>query len=544
MNKIYGIDLGTTYSCIAVVDDHGLQTVIPNAENELTTPSVVYFEESGDIIVGQSAKELNKLNPERVIEAVKRHMGEDGWSVAIDGKSYTPQMISSFILRKVVADAEQVTGDVIKDVVITCPAYFSVAEREATRQAGELAELVVHGIVSEPTAAAFSFADGMPVKETLLVYDLGGGTFDVTLVEGASRKVLAVDGDKGLGGKDWDNQIVEFWLSEFETQTGVPAASLRGDLDAFQSLVNDAEAAKKRLSTSERHQIRIRHEGVSANIELTREKFDEFTAHLLVSTLQRSRAVMKMAEDKGCLKIDAILLVGGSTFMPQVEQALTTEFGLPLKRKNPNQIVALGAALCGQRAALEEIFVASGGATGAGGAELDLSGAEQRKALDEAAAALGMDRRRVEELLSSPIVDVTPKSFGLRVVDPKGGFYVDNIILRNGKIPAELTKQYYSQSETDCLMLKAFENLDDSGGRVSVEDCEPLGELAMVFPRRVQANHPIQVTFRFTPDGLLRLRAQDTDTGTTIEGEFRSGSVMSPAEMETSRQRLADIRVG
>jgi molecular chaperone DnaK len=543
--QIFGIDLGTTYSCIAVVDEHGLEAVIPNTENELTTPSVVYFEESGDVIVGQAAKELNKVSPHRVVEAVKRQMGDPNWCFEIDGKSYTPQDISARILRKVVADAELVMGCEIKDVVITCPAYFGVRELEATRQAGELAGLTVHNIISEPTAAAFAYTEGEAVDECLLVYDLGGGTFDVTVIDASSRKVLAVDGNKELGGKDWDSAIVAYWLAEFEAQTGIPGSDLQADLDVYQGLVNDAEAAKKRLSTTDKHQIRIRFGAESALIELTRQQFEEITAARLESTIQRTRAVMEKAAQKGGRAIDSILLVGGSTFMPQVEARLTAEFGLPIKRKNPNQIVALGAALRGQKAALDNAFESMfpDWSSDADEGSASMSDAEREKATRAVADQLGVDPVKAGRLLGGEMVDVTSKSFGLGVVDNDDNDYVDNVILRNDDVPTKVTQSYTTRGETEFLTLKMFENLVESRGRVELGDCDLLGEARMSFPRRVPANHRVEVTFRLSSDRLLQLLAVDPVTGVEFTADFHAKGLLTAEEMTDARRHIDSIKV-
>ena len=544
MNIIFGIDLGTTYSCIAVVDDHGQEIVIPNSENNSTTPSVVYFQEGGGVLVGESAKQFNKLSPARVVEAVKRHMGDPNWRFAVDGKSLSAQEISALILEKVAADAAQVYGAPVKDVVITCPAYFGIVEREATREAGVLAGLTVHNIISEPTAAAYSYGSGKEVAETLLVYDLGGGTFDVTVIDAAADKVVAVDGNKMLGGKDWDAAIVDYWVDAFATQTGVPGSALREDLETFQGLFTDAENAKIRLSTLEKFPTRIRHGSHSVQVELTRQQFEQLTAPLLEGTIQRSRAVLAEAARLGHSSIDAILLVGGSTFMPQVEARLKAEFNLPLRRKNPNQIVAMGAALRGHKAMLDNALKDLNGGWAPGDKDAPpMTEAQRDQLIEQVAASKGLDPDRVKELVNNTLSEVAPKSFGLKLFDTSTKIhYVDNAILRNSPVPTEATREYRSVSKTTSITLEAFENLHGSLGRVELEDCESLGDAVLQFPQQVPENHPFQVVYRLTADGLLNIEAHDPATGARTRGEFRSKGLMTEAEMAAARARLASIR--
>ncbi|MEI9851211.1 MAG: Hsp70 family protein [Sphingomonas sp.] len=542
MSQIFGIDLGTTYSCIAVVDDHGLESIIPNSMGDPTTPSVVYFEENGAIVVGQSAKEYNKVSPGRVVEAAKRHMGNENWRFEVDGESYNAQEISSLILKKVVSDAEAEFGCDINDVVITCPAYFGVNEREATRQAGLLAGLNVHSIISEPTAAAFAYTQAKEVDETLLVYDLGGGTFDVTVFDCANQKAVAVDGDMTLGGKDWDDAIVSFWLDAFEAEKGISQDEVRSDLDTFQEWMNDAESVKKRLSSQDQITSRLRYRAASMTAELSRAQFEEITAGFLESTIQRTHAVIQTARDKGYAKIDAILLVGGSTFMPQVEERLVKEFNLPIRRKQPNQIVALGAALFGLKTALDEAVMKrlrEAGFTDAAAVDPEA----MKGIIDDVAEEHGVNSDRAGALISSPMQDVTPKSFGLKIVDKDRVEHVDNIILRNDEVPAEVTKNYFTVDATNLLKLAAYENLHSDYGRVELADSDLLGEVEMVFPAVVPASHPIQVTFRLTRDGLLRIEADDPSTGSHVDGEFSAGGLMNDSEMAVAQERLSGLNI-
>jgi molecular chaperone DnaK len=241
--RVYGIDLGTTYSCIAHVDEHGKPVVLQNAEGDSTTPSVVYFESADNIVVGQAAKEVVSIHPDLCVSTVKRSMGDPNWERTFQGQAYKPQDVSSFILRKVVGDTEKVTGDKIEDVVITCPAYFGVNEKEATKQAGIVAGLNVLYVIPEPTAAALAYGIEQTEDQVVLVYDLGGGTFDVTLIDikAGEITVICTGGDRELGGKDWDDAVVSYLTQKFSEATGTPADALLEDMETYQELLNAAE---------------------------------------------------------------------------------------------------------------------------------------------------------------------------------------------------------------------------------------------------------------------------------------------------------------
>ncbi|HEY2291003.1 MAG TPA: Hsp70 family protein, partial [Thermoanaerobaculia bacterium] len=249
--RVYGIDLGTTYSCIAHVDEHGKPVVLQNAEGESTTPSVVFFESKDNVVVGQAAKEVVSIHTDLCVSTVKRAMGDPHWEREFYGHVYKPQDISSFILRKVVGDAEKIIGEKIEDVVITCPAYFGVNEKEATKQAGVLAGLNVLYVIPEPTAAALAYGIEQDQDQVILVYDLGGGTFDITLIEikAGAINVICTGGDHQLGGKDWDDAVVSYFTQKFEESTGTPADSLLEDQETYQELLNAAEKCKKMLSS-------------------------------------------------------------------------------------------------------------------------------------------------------------------------------------------------------------------------------------------------------------------------------------------------------
>ncbi|HMR12966.1 MAG TPA: molecular chaperone DnaK, partial [Arachnia sp.] len=350
MARAVGIDLGTTNSVVAVLEG-GEPTVIPNAEGARTTPSVVAFTPSGEVLVGEVAKRQAVTNVDRTIRSVKRHMGTD-WKVTVDGKDYRPQQISAFVLQKLKRDAEAYLGEAVTNAVITVPAYFSDAERQATKEAGEIAGLTVDRIINEPTAAALAYGlDKSEQEQTVLVFDLGGGTFDVSLLDIADGvfEVKATKGDNRLGGDDWDHVVVEWLATQFKNKHGV---DLLKDKMARQRLQEAAERAKIELSSASETSINLPYITASAegplhlDEKLTRAEFQRMTQHLLDRCRAPFNAVISDAKTS-VNKIDTVLLVGGSTRMPAVAELVKELTGgkEPNKGVNPDEVVALGASL-------------------------------------------------------------------------------------------------------------------------------------------------------------------------------------------------------
>lgn len=343
MGKVFGIDLGTTYSCIAYIDENGKPVVLKNAEGDLTTPSAVFFETQTDVTVGSAAKESAKMYPEQVVTFIKRSIGQPGFSLNLNGIDMKPEEISSYILKKVVKDAEDTLrmegklGDdeQIRDVVITCPAYFGVTERDATKAAGVIAGLNVLAIINEPTAAAITYGvTDDSQNKTVLVYDLGGGTFDITMIniKPGEIRVICTGGDHNLGGKDWDDRVLMYLAEQYQSETGTPDSILE-DAETLQELSLAAERAKKLLSAKEKAPVAVNYMGERVRVELTREKFDELTEDLLTRTIDLTREMFKEAEKKGFTQNDVseILLVGGSSKMPQVMSRVKSAFGIETK---------------------------------------------------------------------------------------------------------------------------------------------------------------------------------------------------------------------
>jgi molecular chaperone DnaK len=346
---LFGIDLGATYSCIAYIDPTGKAIVLPNQEHQLSTPSVVLFEQ--DVrIVGDEAKNSAILNPDYVVEMVKRHMGEADWSFRYEGIDYSPEEIASYILRKLATEAEKMLGIPVKEVVITCPASFGIAQREATAQACELAGLRVLEIIRDPTAAAIAYGQQQGHDQTVLVYDLGGGTFDISIIalKPDAMTVVTSSGDRYLGGRDWDEALITYLAQQWQAQTGWSEDPLK-DAETLQDLWLKAEHAKRALSVRHQTHVVVSHAGQTIKVELTREQFDALTIDLLDRTIALTRLTMQAAQKRGYTRFDQIVLVGSSSRMPQISEHLEQEFQLPTCLFEPDEAVAKGAAIYGQR---------------------------------------------------------------------------------------------------------------------------------------------------------------------------------------------------
>lgn len=483
MSKIIGIDLGTTNSCVSVIEG-GEPVVITNPEGNRTTPSVVAFKD-GDTIVGEAAKRQAITNP-NTISSIKRHMGEK-YSVDVDGKTYTPQEISAKILQYLKSYAEGYLGETINKAVITVPAYFTDAQRQATKDAGRIAGLEVERIINEPTAAALAYgADKTEQDKTIMVFDLGGGTFDVSILElgGGVFEVVATSGDNHLGGDDFDNAIANYIVEEFKKANGI---DLSQDKMAMQRIKEESEKAKKELSTTQ--QTHISMPFISANesgplhidMDLTRAKFDELTKELVQRTLKPVQDALKDAElTKN--DIDEIILVGGSTRIPAVQELIKKELGKePNKSVNPDECVAMGAAIQG-----------------------------------------GVLAGDVEDLV---LLDVTPLSLGLEVM---GGLY-DVVIERNTTIPTTKTKVYSTavdnQPSVDIHVLQ--------GERKMAADNKTLGRFQLTdIPPAPRGVPQIEVSFNIDANGIVNITAKDKGTGKEQSITITSDTNLSEDEIE------------
>ena len=484
MSKIIGIDLGTTNSCVAVMEG-GEPVVIPNPEGARTTPSVVGFSKTGERIVGQAAKRQAVTNPERTITSIKRKMGSD-YKVSIDGKSYTPQEISAMILQKLKSDAEAYLGEPVTEAVITVPAYFTDAQRQATKDAGKIAGLEVKRIINEPTAAALAYGADKEDDQKIMVYDLGGGTFDVSIIEMGDgiQEVLATAGNNHLGGDDFDDRLINYLADQFKGETGI---DLRSDKMAMQRLKEAAEKAKIDLSGMTQTNVNLPFITADAtgpkhlDCNITRAKFNELTADLVQATMGPVNQALSDAGLKPS-DLDKILLVGGSSRIPAVQEAVKNITGKePFKGINPDECVAIGAAIQG------------GVLTG--------------------------------EVKGIVLLDVTPLSLGLETL---GGVFT-KIIDRNTTIPAKKSQVFSTaadgQTSVEVHVLQ--------GEREMAKDNKTLGMFhldgIMPAPRGVPQ---IEVTFDIDANGIVHVSAKDLGTGKEQHITITSSTNMSKEDVE------------
>lgn len=549
LSRVYGIDLGTTYSCIAYVNENGESITIPTLTGELTTASVIRFIGS-ERIVGKEAKNDAAKYPDNTISMIKRQMGKNDFTFVYNGSNYTPEEISSYILRKVVQDAEQVTGFKITDVVITCPAYFGIPEREATAKAGEIAGLKVRSIINEPTAAAISYGVTKQDDQVVLVYDLGGGTFDTTILEikgGNNITVICTDGDHFLGGRNWDEAVIIYLAEEWQKQTGSIEDPLEV-LETQEDLFDKAETAKYALTQREKSDIRVVHNGQTARVTLTREKFDELTAPLLDRTIELTKQALAEAKKRGYDKFDQLLLVGGSTRMPQVAQRLQREFNVEPKMFEPDEAVAKGAAIYGQKLALDqEIVIRIADAMGVAEENVNIETVDPKvlaQAQQEVARDLGLQIGSVKDLTSKAIRNVTSRSFGIIVWDSKQQRdIVSNLILRNDPVPADITKRYGTKDPNqDSVLLQIVDNLS-SDVEYDPDGSRKIGDAELLLPQGLPANAPLDITFKLDEQARLHMHARELSGGKEVEVTIQTEAGSSVDAIEQAKERAKTIVV-
>lgn len=549
INKIFGIDLGTTYSSIAYVDEYGKPVIIPNSENQRITPSVVFFDGS-EIVVGDVAKESSKLYPNEVVSFIKRSMGEANFLYEYDGRSYRPEEISSYILRKVAQDAEQTIGEKIQDVVITCPAYFGINEREATRKAGEIAGFNVRQIINEPTAAAIAYGT---VQETenrvVLVYDLGGGTFDITMIDiqENSIDVICTGGDHNLGGKDWDDRIVAFLVQEFQRQTQSEDDILE-DPDTWQDLQLSSEKSKKILSQRDKTPISITHGGDRVKVELSREKFLEITEDLLERTIALAHEMLKEAKNKGYEHFDEIIMVGGSTRMPQIPDRIRQEFGMEPRMFDPDEAVAKGAAIYGWKLSLNDGLIRRIAQKTNRNVEDEENIIETtpQKIMDEVTKEMseetGVTLSAVRRS-TMRIRDVASKSFGVVARRPNNQEGVFNLILKNTAVPVETKRTFYTpEANQERVLIRIMEN-ETSEKVVAVEHSSEIGTAVLDLPQGLPEDSPVEITFNLNREGRLQITAIETTENRRVVAKIETSSVIQGQELADAIERAQHLVV-
>ena len=534
--RVYGIDLGTTYSCIAYVDDAGRPVVIPNLEGDNTTPSVVYFEDVDRYTVGKEARNVSRMYPDLVAAFVKQHMGDDGYRFTAHGKEYRAPEVSAIVLKEVVQDAAQTVGP-ITDVVITVPAYFGAPEREATRQAGVIAGLTVRGIIPEPTAAAICYGAQQTADQTVLVYDLGGGTFDVTVIRVAGGHITVewTDGNHQLGGKDWDDGVTQFFAAEF--QKACPGAGdPMDDAVSLQGFALAAEEAKRALTAKQKDARFLQHAGKQVRVEITRAQFEELTDALLAQTLTLTRSVLAKAKDKQVPPVDKVLLVGGSSKMPYVKRRVREVTGIEPELFEPDQSVAKGAALYGMNLHIKQMggeFL--GGARDPAAASAD----ELKRAQQRVAEETGLTPQLVAA--QPTVTNVTPKGYGVVAHDAsRGGPRVKFVLPGQSRLPADYTQTFATREDNQTSVdVRVMEQ----GGGTASEDVQDNREitkgLLTGLPPNMPRGYPIECNFKLEVDGTLRVRAWDPKTGRELRLEAKVAGVMSAAEQTMARNELA-----
>lgn len=529
---VFGIDLGTTYSCVSQVDKFDQAIVLSNFEGFNTTPSVVYFGDGDNVVVGAEAKELSKMEPHRTVSLVKRHISTDSSydNPNLFPNGLDPTIISSYILKKIVKDANDAGQfpEKITKVVITCPAYFGTKERMRTKQAGEIAGLEVLNIINEPTAAAIAYGMKVQDEKVVMVYDLGGGTFDVTIirVNGGAITVIATGGNHHLGGVDWDNAFAEYLLTQYNNEHGA-SFDLKSDPALKNTLLLLAEDKKKAMSAKDTVNVVVTHEGKSSRFEVSRAIFDGLTEQFLDETIEKTKEVLEIAKEKGFTKIDEVLLVGGSSKMPQIKARVDKELGVDAKLTDPDQCVAKGAAIYALNQAYSKAIIDYG-----------------EGKIDEKPA-------RINTVNATKVLNVTSKTYGIGCLDENDQDIVSNMIFANtlldGNCKAAQTL-YTVVDDQSGVKLPVFESdvtdpvADASispSAAVPMEEGEPHSlKLTKKWPKGT----PVKIVFEIDIEGILHVHGE-VEGDNFIDFEMKIKGVKDQNQVEEAKMRVAAAKM-
>lgn len=540
--KVYGIDLGTTYSCIATVDENGAR-VIANKESEFTTPSVVNFADPTMVVVGAVAKENAVIDPQNTVSLVKTLMGRTDCAITYNGERKSPEEVSSYILRKLAGDAATLTNEDVKNVVITCPAYFGTLEKEATKNAGLIAGLNVLEIINEPTAAAISYGVTNSDKtQTVLVYDLGGGTFDVTImrIEPGKISMICSDGNHDLGGKNWDAELMAYIAQEFASSTGFD-----GEFDEFeeQDLRIKTEKAKKTLTETTTALVPMQAGTYRGKVIIERDTFEQITEGLLNETLVLTDNCIQVAKEKGFDKIDEILLVGGSSKMPQIKRAVDAKYGKDAKLTDPDFAVAKGAAIyAADMLGLIE-FDIEGKFRYIGDIPLPTPDPDPKPKPTD---TIGGSTTPVKPAITFEYI--TTKSYAIEVlVDDGKDMKCNNMIFKDDTIPESgevtVTKTFgTAEANMANVDLKVYESTFKDE-YYDVDEEFLLGNAILELPGNLPANSPIEVTFTLNKEGILIITGRDPVGGKDITATLQATGVMSNEKVEEIKKKTGGLVV-
>jgi molecular chaperone DnaK (HSP70) len=538
ITKVYGIDLGTTYSAVAHIDEFGRPMIVLNDINERTTPSAVYFEGGDNVVLGVEAKNMAEIEPENVVQFVKQFMGrKDEFYFEHGGKQYAPEEISALILKGLVEKAQPNVPAPIRDVVITVPAYFDDAQRVATKNAGIMAGLNVLDIINEPIAAALAY--GMQSTETardetILVYDLGGGTFDVSVirVDKEGVKILVTGGNHELGGKHWDDRLIASLATGFEVDNGVNPLT---DPFAHQELRTKAEIIKKTLSEKTRVPFPFAFAGSRWRTEVERAKFEEITADLLEQSIKVTHETLDALEAKTqSRKIDRFFLVGGSSRMPMVKERIDREFGVKSEKYDPDECVAKGAALWGLKCKIDMVVTEVDVDPRTGKAD------EQavRRRIEEETRGMS-NARPIYQIRGKRIVNVSSHTYGIKAWD-QGTELVVPLLASNCEIPFtfQSPERMFGVADDNQKTIE-LHLMEADGDSLDPDHCKEIGHGTVELPRGVPKGSEVKIWFNYAADGTMTLRAREVSTNSECEVTLTRPGVMNREEVEQAGDKLA-----